>query len=168
MDAEGRFRPESRYFDTFASEGAAMASGWRQAGFDVQEATFPFVQAQDNQARATFPSMFTFQTQVGEAALIGQTTTGIPRAENRWTGGNRGGFSNSEYDRLVDTFLTTLDRSERIGLLVEMTRIFSEELPAISLFFRTQPWVFVSELSGPKLVASESNMAWNIQEWEFR
>ena len=27
---------------------------------------------------------------------------------------------------------------------------------------------FVSELHGPRLVASESNMSWNIQDWELQ
>lgn len=38
-----------------------MASNWRQAGFDVQEAVLPAAQTQDNQARASFPGMYSFR-----------------------------------------------------------------------------------------------------------
>ena len=70
-------------------------------------------------------------------------------------------------DRFVETFNTSLDRAERTGLLTDMARIYTEDLAAISLFFRTQPWVFNSTLTGPKLVPAETNMTWNIYEWEL-
>jgi len=168
-NAEGRFRPESRYFDASnnAAEGTAMASGWRGAGFDIQEVTFPFAQAQDNQARAQFPGMFTFQTGLGEPALLGQTTSSIPRAENRWTGGNRGGWSDAEYDRLVDGFTTTLDRAERTRQIVEATRIYSQAAAGISLWYATQPLAFTAAVQGPASAASNALIAWNMHQWQF-
>src|SRR5439155_235645 len=85
------------------SEQSVLANEWRRAGFDVQEAVLPAAQSQDNQVRATYPSMFTFNTAVGVAALMNHTSERIPRAENRWQGGNRGGWSNSSFDRLADS-----------------------------------------------------------------
>ncbi len=169
-NADGRFRPESKYFDVaaFTAEGTAIASGWRNAGFDVQESTYPFAQAQDNQARAGFPSMFTFQTGVGEPALIGQTTGGIPSAQNRWTGGNRGGWSNPEYDRLVDQLNQTIDRSERSRLVVELTRLYSDEVGAISLWYPTQALATFAGIEGPVLASSNSLIAWNMHTWKFK
>ncbi len=167
---EGRFAVEAKTNASGdnVSEQSVLASEWRRAGFDVQEAVLPAAQAQDNQVRATFPGMFTFNTGLGVAALLNQTTERIPRAENRWQGGNRGGWSNANYDRLAEAFNTTLDRSERERQVVEMARIFTEELPAIPVFFRTQPWAHVSALKGPQLVAPESKVSWNIHEWELR
>ena len=46
--------------------------------------------------------------------------------------------------RLADVFGITLDPIVRIRLLTEMARIYTEELPAIPLFFRVNPWVFSS------------------------
>ena len=167
---EGRFASEVKTNAAADNEAeiAILASGWRQAGFEFQEAVLPAAQAQDGQARASFPGLYTFNTTVGEATLIDQTTARIPRAENRWAGGNRGGWSNTEYDRLVESFTTTLDRDERGRQVARMAAIYTEELPAISLFFRTQPWAFVAALRGLTLVAPESNMSWNVHEWEFR
>ncbi len=48
-----------------------------------------------------------------------------------------------------------------------MARIFSEDLPGIPLSFQPQPWVHIWGVRGPKLVAAESNMSWNIHEWEL-
>lgn len=150
------------------SEQSVLANEWRRAGFDVQEAVLPAAQSQDNQVRATYPGMFTFNTAVGIAAMMNHTTDRIPRPENRWQGGNRGGWSNANFDRLADAFNTTLDSSERERQVAEMARLVSDDEPEISLFFRTQPWIYVNALKGMQLVAPESNMAWNIHEWEFR
>jgi ABC-type transport system substrate-binding protein len=92
----------------------------------------------------------------------------MARPENRWQGSNRGGFANADYDRLAAAFTTALEPAERTRLLVEITKLVSEELPSISLFFSAQAWVHTSDLRGPKLVAPETNMSWNIQEWEFQ
>jgi peptide/nickel transport system substrate-binding protein len=169
-NADGHFRPESEYFDVaqFTGEGTAIAGGWRSVGFDIQEATFPFAQAQDNQARASFSGMFTFQTGVGEPALIGQTTTGIPSAQNRWTGGNRGGWSNAGYDRLVDLFNQTLDRSERTRQVAEMTRIYTDDVGSISLWYPTQPLAHIAAIDGPVLAGSNALIAWNMYAWKFK
>lgn len=57
---DGKFAPEVRGFEVapFSTELTAVASAWRQGAFDVQESIFPFAQAQDNQARASFPGIF--------------------------------------------------------------------------------------------------------------
>lgn len=167
---EGRFRPEVRYFDPPANtlEGAAISSGWRQVGFDVQELTYPFAQAQDNQARAQFQAMFIFQTGVGEPALLGQTSAQIPRAENRWTGGNRGGWSDPEYDRLVDAFVSTLSRDERTRQVAQLTRMYTDLAPGISLWYPTQPIAHTAAVRGPVNTASNALAAWNMHQWEMR
>ena len=49
----------------------------------------------------------------------------------------------------------------------QMLRIYAEEVPTISLFFRGSAFAYVAELKGPAKAAPESNPAWNIHEWEF-
>ena len=152
----------------FEQEMLIMADGWRRVGFDIQESVVPAAQAQDNQVRATFPTLFTGNTNMGEPALLNYTTSGIPRPENRWNGGNRGGWSNAAYDRLADEFNRTLARPERVQQVAEMLRIYVEELPSISLFFRAQPLAHVAGLRGPATAAPESSLIWNIHEWEYQ
>jgi peptide/nickel transport system substrate-binding protein len=167
---EGRFITEAKT-DAAAdnvAETSILASGWRDAGFDVREATLPAALTQDGEQRSTFASIFTNNTTIGEPTVIGFTTAGIPRSDNRWVGTNRGGWSNPEYDRLAQAFNTTLERNERAQQLAQLARIFTDDVPSISLFFRTQPWAFVAALRGPRLVAPEANMAWSMHEWEFR
>jgi peptide/nickel transport system substrate-binding protein len=150
------------------AEMAALASGWRQAGFDMHEAVLPAAQAQDTQARASFPGLYINSGNVGEGGINGMSSVNVPRPENNWRGGSYDGYSSAEMDRLIAAFTTALAPSDRARIAVDIAKLYSADLPSISLFFPTQPWVFTSDLTGPRLVASESNVAWNIHEWEFR
>jgi peptide/nickel transport system substrate-binding protein len=167
---EGRFRAELKTTaaPAWQAEMTIMASEWRKAGFDVQDAVLPQAQALDAELRMTFPAMFTSSTSLGERAMVLYSIAEIPRADNRWRGGNRGGWLNHEYDRLVDAFLMTLDPTERAAQVTQMAKIFTDELPVISLLFNSIPWAHVAALRGLTLVVPESLMAWNIHEWEFR
>ncbi len=113
-------------------------------------------------------SLYIHPTGNGDSAMLPHTSSSAPRAENRWTGGNRGGWSNPEYDRLVVAYNTTLDRNERIRQVAELTKIFSEDVGAVSLFHTTQITAHTSALRGPRVVASTALMSWDVQDWQFR
>lgn len=150
-------------------ERGVMASGWRQAGFDIQEATLPAAQAQDGQARASYPGLYAFSTGLGESALPNFAEINIPRPENRWTGNNRGGWINPQYDRVLDAYNTTLDHNERISQMGQMMRLVSEELPAISLYYDLSAVPHVAAVKGPRLSSYDSSglIAWNVHEWDL-
>jgi len=150
------------------AELSILGAGFRQLGFDVSESISPAAQAQDPQVRASFPGLYTFSTPLGDDTLAAETTTNIPRPENRWLGNNRGGWSNPEFDRLADSFNTTLDQKQRVQLIGEMVHIFSEEVPALPLYFNPIPVAHVSALKGPQNVAPASAIAWNVYQWELQ
>src|SRR5439155_26544600 len=79
------------------------------AGFDIQTRVIPRAQSQDPEPRATFPGLHIVGTSTGALTLNTLGSGSIPSAANRWTGGNRGGWSSPEYDRFLATFNTTLD-----------------------------------------------------------
>ena len=113
--------------------------------------------------------MYSNNGPLGDGALLNQASNRIPSAENRWNGSNRGGWINPEYDRLLDAYSTTLDRGQRAQLAGQMVSVYTEDVSGISLYFRVQPWIFVSALKGLDHVAApEATQAWNIYEWELQ
>src|SRR5437868_1130546 len=126
---DGRFSAELRYGPN-QPDATALAAGWKQTGFDISETLVPQALNQDAEYRATFPAMHAFSSFLGEKGAYDFTISEIPRPENRWTGGNRGGWSDPEYDRLATTLTTTLARSERGPLIAQMKR-WTDELPAV-------------------------------------
>jgi peptide/nickel transport system substrate-binding protein len=137
------------------------------AGLSVEQRALPAAQAQNGQVRSSFPSMQITGIGMGEQALNGLASSQISTADNKWTGGNVNGWSSAAFDALLDGFNTTLNRSERVLLVRHMLRVFADELPMVALFFNAQPFAYVKELRGPAPTAPESNLAWNIHEWEF-
>ncbi|HEY3117062.1 MAG TPA: ABC transporter substrate-binding protein, partial [Chloroflexota bacterium] len=147
--SEGRFRAELKTADSpdWVAEMQIMASDWKKAAFDIQEAVLPAALSIDPASRVTFPGMFTSISGQGEGTLGTVTTAQIPRVENGWRGGsNRGGWSNTEYDRLFDAFTTTLEAKERGAQVAQMAKVFSEDLPLISLLFLAVPYAHVPAL----------------------
>jgi peptide/nickel transport system substrate-binding protein len=150
------------------AEMAIMAAGWRQEGFDFNESVLPAAQATDNETRASFPSLFSFSTTPGEFNLAVMSSKGIPSADNRWVGSNRGGWANPEFDRLAEAFGNALDPSERVRDIAQMTRVFTEDVPVISVQFDQITMAHAAALRGPEAVAQEAAVAWNLHEWELR
>ena len=95
-------------------------------------------------------------------------TARLATPENRWSGSNKIGWSNPEYDRLYDAWNTTLDRAERNDRFVQMLKLVSEELPAFPLYFNFEVVAHVASLQGPPLAAPEGARYGNIHEWQWK
>ena len=149
------------------AEITTLASGWRQVGFDFKESLMPPALAADNQARARFPGLFSYSTGTGEYSLAAFTKAGIGTPENRWIGPNRPGWSNPEFDRLSDLFLSTVEQPERVRLIAQMVKIMSEDLPSIPLMYELAAYAHVAAVRGPSVEADEAVVGWNIHEWEM-
>src|SRR5207237_4682016 len=115
-------------FDTFQSpqnenEMHIIADAWRRAGFDAQEQVLAASLSTDAELRDTRPGVTASSTSPGEQTLAGHATTLLPTPQNRWTGVNRGGWTNAQFDRLADQLNRTLARDERQDLLIQMARV---------------------------------------------
>jgi ABC-type transport system substrate-binding protein len=150
------------------SEMSVLASGWRQAGFDVQESFLSASEARNPEKRSTFAATFTNSQNCCGSALLGFTTANIGTAETRWAGANRSGWANAEYDRLIDTFSRALQVDEQRRLVSQMVHLLTDDVQSVSLLIRGQPWAYVAQLKGITLVPPEGNMSWNMYEWELQ
>jgi peptide/nickel transport system substrate-binding protein len=168
--SEGRFTVELKTHPGPGNERevASLASLWRDNGFEVQEVMLAPAQAQDQQLRATFPGLYHNSQSIGEPEVFNMLSSAIPGPENRWIGGNRGGWVNAEYDRLGLALGSILDRQERGQYVAQMMRILTDEVPVISMFFSYQYWAWTSAVTGPGEAAPGAAVAWNIHEWEYR
>ena len=168
--AEGRFSANLQVNAAAQQEAemAIMGSVWRQAGFDVKEVPVPQAQSRLGEVRGSFPAFYTGAGGVGERSFVNFESARIPNPENRWVGLNRGGWVNAEYDRLLNAYSTTLERSERIRHVVQLARIFTEEVAAIPLYFNPGIVGYVAALSGPQPFSPDADVTWNVHEWELK
>jgi peptide/nickel transport system substrate-binding protein len=148
-------------------QSAIMADGWRRVGFDVKEYAIPAAQGTDGQVRASFPALSSVATGGGEANLNFLASEQIPSPENRWRGNNRGGWSNPEYDRLWESFQTTLDRAERNRQVIQMMRLATEDVAMLFLFHNANVTAHYRTLRGPEIGAPDTLVNWNVHQWEL-
>ncbi len=152
------------------AENAIIVDGFRRAGIAASSHIIPARLQQDGQTRSTFASMQTGGGGAGERGFAEYRTAAISGPDNRWTGLNRGGYSNPELDRAWELYATTLPRPERIQRIAELARIFSEDVPAIPHFYQIQITPHVAALRGPvaRVVPDAAPEVFNIHEWSWR
>lgn len=150
------------------AERTIMADGWRRAGFSMDEGGFSPSEVRDGQTVGTFRSLSTTSGALGAYSLAVFTTAAIPRPENRWNGQNRGGWSSPEFDRFVDGYQSTLDRTERNQQIVQATKVLSEQLGVLPLYFNPDVLAYPTGLHGVNIKSADGEVSWNIHQWEFR
>jgi peptide/nickel transport system substrate-binding protein len=152
------------------AERSIISDGWRRAGWEIEEDVFAPVQTRDGQALGTFRalSVTSAAPQREGLNLPDYRTDSISRPETRWTGQNRGGWSNPEYDRVVQTFLTSLDPRDRHEAVAQAARILTEDLGVIPLHFNPGVIAQAAGINGLSVRAPDSEITWNIHTWELR
>ncbi len=168
---EGRFALEVRVNAAGQNEAEAtvMADSLRRAGMESSVYLIPQAMANDAQFRASFPGLTgTGSVLSTEPTVDNLRASQIPGPDNRWRGNNRGGWTHPEFERLLAAYDMTLDRAASNQLVVQMMRLVSEELPAITLYYNLAAMAHAAALHGPLLSASTDGAVWNIHEWEWR
>lgn len=150
------------------TELSIVGDGLRQAGFEVREVPVPRAQQRDGQVRGGFHGLYLGGGGIGEKdTLPNLVSSTIPRPENRWVGLNRSGWSNPEYDRLFEAFTTTLPRPERDRLVLQMAKVYTEDVGNIPLLFYPSVVAHTAALRGPRTYVGTSIVVWNLHEWEW-
>jgi peptide/nickel transport system substrate-binding protein len=151
----------------FDREMNILQDAWRSMGIEITPILLPAVQVRNNEVRNTFGDLYITSTGVYEAALNIVSPAEIGTAANRWAGANRNGWYNADVERLWNTFNTTLDRGQRSQAIVQLSKVVSDEVPSVPLYFNISPIGFVSSLKGPAMGSTETLTFWNIYEWEM-
>lgn len=152
-------------------EPPILAANWRQSGFPVEERPLSPQQILDAQLRASSPS---FYINAASNAEVQQTAvyrgSEVMTPDRGWRGENVSGWSNPEFDRLVDAFYTNLDQNERIQQRAQVAKILSDELPSIPLTGNPNMHAFMSSVKNVNTRTPPLTMGritWNIYEWDL-
>jgi peptide/nickel transport system substrate-binding protein len=149
------------------SEMSIIAASWRQLGFETKENVWAATLARDNALRNMHPNVSVTSGPSGDSTLLAHASSELPRADNRWIGTNRGAWTNPEFDRLASAYNGTLVETERVQLLSQMARIFSDDVAVISLYFNPTTTAVASGLRGPGVVVPAADVTWNVYDWEW-
>jgi len=146
--------------------GSIIADGWQAVGARVDLEPLTPATANDGQFLATrsgpaliSPGGYNFYDRRLHSM-------GIPRAETRWTGNNRGGYSNPRVDEILNKLALTVDARERVGLHRDLLREQMEDIALMPLYWEVLPILMLKGVVGPRMQGSEATP--NIYEWDKR
>jgi peptide/nickel transport system substrate-binding protein len=146
----------------------AIADMWKRIGVDSQFQLVTAQQANYDEIRANFPG---FSVQGG-----GEGVGGIPRmhsararvAEDNYRGNNYGRYRNPELDLLIDRYHATIGFDERMRVLAQFTRITTEDVANVPLFWRMAPTFIGQRFMNISESNNLGNHGWNAHEWDIR
>lgn len=91
----------------------------------------------------------------------------IPAEETGWSGQNMSGWANEQADELIDKIMMEMSETQRQKYAVDLFRIWSEELPSLPLFYRTDVTAFKPSITGILPTATADPDTWNIHLWDI-
>jgi len=89
----------------------------------------------------------------------------IPTEANNWAGQNYTGYVNPKVDALIDAIEVDLNRETRAQKWAELQRLYTEDLPALPLYFRADPYVIPKWLKGVRPTGHQSPTTLWVEEW---
>jgi ABC-type transport system substrate-binding protein len=164
----GPFTFELMANTTDVIEAPAIANDWEKIGFKVNQRVIPPALALDQANKLGFPGVAITTQPATERTAVAPVPGNIPTPDNGWRGGSQISWTNPEYTRLVDQFSSTLDRTQRGEQMTQMAHVFSDDLGAISTHFPPLVWASAAKITGPHEGPPETNVFWNIHQWELK
>jgi peptide/nickel transport system substrate-binding protein len=129
----------------------ALQSQWRALGLDIRLKTEPArVLFGETLPQRKFGGMAMFAW-VGAPEASPRTmlrSSEIPGPANNLGGENYAGFRDAEADRLIDALEAELDPTKRKDLWHRLQALYAAALPAIPLYFQTDPYILPRWLKG--------------------
>ncbi len=127
-------------------ENEIFTAGLRDVGIQAVSRAFTAVDVRQPDVTKNYSGLSAVGSYGGK--LDDYVTREVPSAENRYNGRNTSGWTTPEYERLVESFLTTLDAPERADRVTAMVRIWSTEVPTFPNYWTPIVNAWSSKLTG--------------------
>ncbi len=112
-------------------------------------AMFAWISSPENSPRSTFHS------------------ENIPTEENSHSGQNSGGWINKDVDRLIEELEAEFDPDKRLPLIHKILWYYTDEVPVIPLYYRSNTSVTPKSMRGYRLSGHQYSAANHVEEWYF-
>lgn len=145
-----------------------LQSQWKAVGIETRIRNEPArVFFGETVSRRKFPA-FAMYAWVSAPENVPRSTLHskeIPSAENGWSGQNYTGYRNEEMDRLIDEVEVELDREKRRVLWHRIQEKYIEDLPALPLFYRADPFIVPTWLEGIEPTGHQDPSSLWVETW---
>lgn len=148
----------------------ATADYWQGVGVGVETVGVPPQQGRDREYQATRPG-FELTNAPYNLRFIGNRHSSLtPLPANNFLGANRTRYINAEYDGLIEKYLTTISKPERLGLVRELARHTSDRVLVLGLFYDVDAVLIGDRIVGVTAPAidTQASQSWNAHEWDVK
>ena len=157
--------------DIQPKSATAVADAWRRLGITVEENVVPNQRVPDREYRANFPA---FELVVGNNGVLSRDirrfhSASSPLAENRYTAfGNYARYKNAEFDGVIDRYVATIPRPERMRALGDVIQHQTDQVTALGLFYVPAPTPIGNRLVNVSPRGRQSTESWNAEQWDLK
>jgi peptide/nickel transport system substrate-binding protein len=149
----------------------ALAGFWSEVGVRTRIENATDAQLRDRQFRETLPGVSMTDSGPTIASLSRRWHSNqIPNPDNRYVGDNAAHWSSPQADRILERMDNTFRPQDMEPLLVEFAKVYSEEMPALTLFYTPEVTASHKDLQGarPRPAGSGQNTwNWSAYMWEW-
>lgn len=148
-----------------------LQNQWKQIGVEVVIKNVPartFFGETLKKHQFTGLVQFASSTTSENPPVTTLSTDGIPTAANNYGGQNYSHFSNPTMDRLINELLAEMDPAKRKLLWTQMQTVFTDELPELPLFFRTDVWLVPKWMTGVLRAGQLPASTYTAETWGAR
>jgi peptide/nickel transport system substrate-binding protein len=141
---------------------------WKQIGVDIRIQNQParvFFGQTVRERRFDSMAMFAWISAPESVPRSTLHSAMIPTEANNWAGQNATGYHNPTVDALIDAIEVDLDRASRERRWHELQQIYADDLPALPLYFRAEPYVIPRWLKGIRPTGHLAPTTLWIEQW---
>jgi peptide/nickel transport system substrate-binding protein len=145
----------------------SAADYWQRIGVSVDAIAVPPQRSLDREYRNTFPA-FDVKRQPNDIdAFPRMHSSQTPLPENGYVGSNFSRYQNPEFDRLIETYLVTIPKDQRIQVAYAIARHVAENLVVMGLFYQAEPTMVANRVQNVQVekVGGSTHMG-NAYEWD--
>jgi peptide/nickel transport system substrate-binding protein len=153
--------------DTNQKAKLAVADYWQRVGVAVTPVDDPESLRRDAEYRATFPGFDTRRgtTGVEDFKFFRSSEARLP--ENRFVGQNVSNYMNPEMDALIDRYLVSIPRADRIQVAGQIVHHLTDQVIPLVTFYDAIPTIVGARLRNvPTSTATGATNTWNAHEWD--
>jgi peptide/nickel transport system substrate-binding protein len=139
---------------------------WARIGVIADSVVIPEQRISDRVYQATFPG---FYFRFGDPHQFKDWRSNqAPLPANNYVGRNPIKYQNREFDALIDRFVSTIPRAERVQVLGGMVHHATDQLLLLTLFHEPEPVLISNRLVNVGGRRGMAVQAWNAQDWDIR
>lgn len=145
-----------------------LQNQWKQVGIEVTAKNEPArVFFGETTKKRKFESMalFAWVSSPESSPKVTLHSSKIPSAKNGYSGQNQMGWSNKEVDKLTEQLEHELDHNKRVSLVHEILKHYTNEVPVIPLYYRSDVAVIPKQMKGYRLTGHQFPETNDIEKW---